>query len=360
MAPVILALREEPWAELITLSTGQHREMLGPILDFFGLTVDEDLDLMQPNQMLADLSARSLTALDRAFERYDPAMVVAQGDTTTVAMAAIAAFYRRVQFAHVEAGLRTYDLQNPFPEEFNRAVATKLASLHFAPTATAAEALRKEGTRENDIVVTGNTVIDALFEALRRKPALPFALPEGKRILLITMHRRESFGAAVLDVCKAIELVLDAIDDIHVVWPVHPNPNVREPVTQALGGNGRVTLCEPLPYDSFVAIMSRAYLILTDSGGIQEEAPALGKPVLVLREVTERPEAVALGVVAVTGTESQTIAARAVALLTDEAAYRSMAGGGSPYGDGHAAERIVAALKQRLGVDAGNIARDRK
>jgi UDP-N-acetylglucosamine 2-epimerase (non-hydrolysing) len=185
-------------------------------------------------------------------------------------------------------------------------------------------------------------------------------LPEGKRILLVTMHRRESFGAAVLDVCKAVELLLGAIDDIHVVWPVHPNPNVREPVTEAFKGNGRVTLCEPLPYDSFVAVMSRAYLILTDSGGIQEEAPALGKPVLVLRAVTERPEAVALGVVAVTGTDSQTIAARAMALLTDEAAYRSMAGGGSPYGDGHAAERIVAALRQRLDVDGGNIARDRK
>jgi len=356
MAPVIMALRKEPWVDLITLSTGQHREMLAPILDFFGLAVDEDLDLMQPNQMLADLSARSLTALDRAIEHYGPEMVVAQGDTTTVAMAAIAAFYRHVQFAHVEAGLRTYDLLNPFPEEFNRTIATKVASLHFAPTARAADALRREGISENDIVLTGNTVIDALFEALRRNPVLPFALPEGKRILLVTLHRRESFGSAVRDVCKAIKHLLEAIDDIHVVWPVHLNPNVREPVTRAFKENDRVTLCEPLPYDAFVATMSRAHLILTYSGGVQEEAPALGKPVLVLRAVTERAEAVELGVVAMVGTDSQAIVSSAMALLTDEAAYRSMAGGGSPYGDGHAAERIVAALKERLDVGGGNAA----
>jgi UDP-N-acetylglucosamine 2-epimerase (non-hydrolysing) len=353
MAPVILALRREPWAEVITLSTGQHREMLNPILSFFGVSVDEDLDLMQTDQKLADLSARSLTALDRAIDRYAPAMVVAQGDTTSVAMTAIAAFYRRVEFAHVEAGLRTYDLRNPFPEEFNRAVATKVANLHFAPTQRAADALRREGVRDGDIVITGNTVIDALFEALRRNPAMPFTVPADKRILLVTLHRRESFGPAVLDVCHAIERLIDAFDDLHVVWPVHLNPNVRGPVISAFKSNTRVTLCDPLPYDAFVAMMSRSYLILTDSGGIQEEAPALGKPVLVLRDVTERTEAVEQGTVAMVGTDAQAILARATTLLTDWSAYRSMAQGGSPYGDGHAAERIVAALKWRLDVEGG-------
>ncbi|HEY1707272.1 MAG TPA: UDP-N-acetylglucosamine 2-epimerase (non-hydrolyzing) [Rhizomicrobium sp.] len=351
MAPVIQALRKEPWADVVTLSTGQHRDMLNPILKFFGLSVDGDLDLMQPGQTLPDLSARSITALDAALARYAPDWVIAQGDTTSVAMTAMAAFYRTIPFAHVEAGLRTYDLRNPFPEEFNRVMATKLASLHFAPTEKAAEALRREGVAEDAIVLTGNTVIDALIDAVARRPALPFALPDGKRVVLVTLHRRESFGNAVQDVCDAVKQLTETIGDIHVVWPVHPNPNVQGPVRALFKTNPHVTLCDPLPYDAFVAVMSRATLILTDSGGVQEEAPSLAKPVLVLREVTERAEAVDCGVVELVGTDKDRIVSRATTLLTDAAAYRAMARGVSPYGDGHAAERIVSALKQRLDGD---------
>lgn len=352
MAPVILALHNEPDIDLVTVSTGQHREMLTQVLDFFGVKVDEDLNLMQPNQTLADLTARSLQALDGVLERRKPRMVVAQGDTTTVATAALAAFYRRIPFAHVEAGLRTHDLLNPFPEELNRVIAGKLANLHFPPTQRAADVLRSERVPEADIVLTGNTVIDALLQAVAKKPPLPFELPADKRIVLVTLHRRESFGSSVQDVCNAVRRLTERFDDLHVVWPVHLNPNVREPVQKAFANSTRVQLCDPLAYNHFIATMNRADLILTDSGGVQEEAPALGKPVLVLREVTERPEAVEYGVVELVGTDEEKIVTLAAKLLSDPAAYAKMARGVSPYGDGRAAERIVAALRKALGLPA--------
>jgi UDP-N-acetylglucosamine 2-epimerase (non-hydrolysing) len=352
MAPVILALRDEPDIDLVTVSTGQHREMLNQVLEFFGVKVDEDLNLMQPNQTLADLTARSLQALDRVLAERQPKIVVAQGDTTTVATAALAAFYRKIPFAHVEAGLRTHDLLNPFPEELNRVIAGKLANLHFPPTQRAADVLREERVAEENIVLTGNTVIDALLQAVAKKPPLPFDLPEGKRIVLVTLHRRESFGHSVQDVCNAVRRLTEKFPDIHVVWPVHLNPNVREPVRKAFADSKQVQLCDPLPYNHFVATMNRADLILTDSGGVQEEAPALGKPVLVLREVTERPEAVEYGVVELVGTDEEKIVASASKLLSDADAYAKMARGVSPYGDGKASARIVAALRKALGLPA--------
>jgi len=352
MAPVILALRNEPDINLVTVSTGQHREMLNQVLDFFGVKVDEDLGLMQPNQTLADFTARSLQALDKVMDERKPKIVVAQGDTTTVATAALAAFYRQIPFAHVEAGLRTHDLRNPFPEELNRVIAGKLADLHFPPTQRAADVLRAEGVADDRIVLAGNTVIDALLQAVAKKPSLPFPLPPNKRVVLVTLHRRESFGPSVQAVCNAVQRLVDRFPDIHVVWPVHLNPNVREPVQKAFAGSTTVQLCEPLAYNHFVATMNQSHLILTDSGGVQEEAPALGKPVLVLREVTERPEAVDHGVVALVGTDEEKIVNLATTLLSDEKAYAAMARGVSPYGDGKAAERIVVSLRRKLGLSA--------
>lgn len=350
MAPVILALSREPWVDLKVVSTGQHREMLRQVLEFFDIEVDCDLALMHADQALAGLSARALTALDELYGTLQPDIVVAQGDTTTVAMAGLAAFYRKVPFAHVEAGLRTFDLQNPFPEELNRVIAGRIADLHFAPTAGAADALRKELTPDDRIFVTGNTVIDALMEAVSRKPAAPFDLPDDRRVVLVTLHRRESFGPSIGAVCDAVRDIVDRVGDVQVVWPVHLNPNVRVPVLKAFADDARVRLCDPLPYSDFVAVMMRAHLILTDSGGVQEEAPALGKPVLVLRDVTERPEAVEQGVVALVGTSRERIVGEACRLLTSDTAYRAMARGTSPYGDGYAAPRIVAALQAYLGV----------
>jgi UDP-N-acetylglucosamine 2-epimerase (non-hydrolysing) len=350
MAPVVMRLKQEPWAALTVLSTGQHREMLGDVLDFFGIAADEDLGLMQPNQALSDVMARALTGLDEAYRRLNPQLVIAQGDTTTVAAAALAAFHRRIPFAHVEAGLRTFDYQNPFPEEMNRVIAGRVASLHFAPTRRAADALRQEMVREEDIFVTGNTVIDALYAAVGRNPRPPFPLPGDKRIILVTLHRRESFGASITNVCAAVRELADRFEDVFVVWPVHLNPQVKVPVRAALADHPCIRLCDPLAYNHFIAVMARAHLILTDSGGVQEEAPALGKPVLVLRDVTERPEAVAEGVVALVGTDRRRIVDTTSRLLTDEAAFKAMARGVSPYGDGHATERIIEALKTRLGV----------
>jgi UDP-N-acetylglucosamine 2-epimerase (non-hydrolysing) len=345
MAPVIMGLRREAWTDLTVVSTGQHREMLGDVLDFFGIAADEDLGLMQPNQALSDVMARALTGLDQAYLRLAPDLVIAQGDTTTVAAAALAAFHRRIPFAHVEAGLRTLDYQNPFPEEMNRVIAGRVASLHFAPTRRAADALRREMVPDETIVLTGNTVIDALYAAVEREPSPPFPLPGDKRIILVTLHRRESLGASIANVCAAVREILDRFEDTFVVWPVHLNPNVNMPVRAALAGHPRIHLCDPLAYNHFIAIMMRAHVILTDSGGVQEEAPALAKPVLVLRDVTERPEAVAEGVVALVGTDRARIVETTSRLLADEAAFKAMARGVSPYGDGRATERIVDALK---------------
>src|SRR5688572_6696838 len=311
MAPVILALRREPWARVRVLATAQHRRMLDQVLGLFQIVPDVDLDLMRPDQALADLTARMLSALDASLREEAPDVVLAQGDTTTVLATGMAAFYRRIPFGHVEAGLRTGDLANPFPEEMNRTVASRLARFHFAPTATARANLLREGIPDGDIHVTGNTVIDALLQVAERDVAIGPALDASKRLVLVTVHRRESFGDPIREAFRALRALADRNDDIQVLYPVHMNPNVAGPARELLGGHPRIVLCDPLEYAPFVSAMKRAHLILTDSGGVQEEAPALGKPVLVLREETERPEAVAEGVVKLVGTSSERILSEA-------------------------------------------------
>jgi UDP-N-acetylglucosamine 2-epimerase (non-hydrolysing) len=347
MAPVVLELRRRPWARVRVVATAQHRQMLDQVLGLFGIEPDVDLDLMRPDQALADLTARMLSALDATLERERPAAVLAQGDTTTVLTAALACFYRRIPFGHVEAGLRTGDLDYPFPEEMNRSVAGRLARLHFAPTESARANLRREGIEEG-VHVTGNTVIDALLQVAAREAPLPPGVPAGARLVLVTAHRRENFGEPLRQICRALLALAEGNRDVHVLYPVHLNPNVVEVVRPALGGHPRITLCEPLDYLPFVAAMKRSTLILSDSGGVQEEAPALGKPVLVLRAETERPEAVEAGVVKLVGTDAGAIVREAQRLLDDPAAYGAMARGVSPYGDGHAAERIADVLQRVL------------
>ena len=345
MAPVVRALRAYPAAFAVSVAvTAQHREMLDQILANFDIRPNIDLDLMTPGQSLPELTARLLPALDRVLAATAPEAVLAQGDTTSVFAAALAAFYRGVRFAHVEAGLRTNNPASPFPEEMNRALVGRLAWRHYAPTVRAAANLRREGIAADAIVVTGNTVIDALHHMVARAPSLPFAVAPERRLVLVTAHRRENFGAPFLGILDAIAELAGAHRDIEIVYPVHPNPNVREPAHRVLGQLERVRLVEPLDYPGFVAAMVRSHLIITDSGGVQEEAPALGKPVLVLRRETERPEAVEAGVVRVVGVESADIVREASRLLADPSAYAAMATGVSPYGDGAAAERIVASL----------------
>jgi len=350
MAPVILALKREQRVDVRVVSTGQHREMLEPVLDFFKIGVDEDLAILEPGQTLSGSLSLALGRLEKVLADVCPDVVIAQGDTTTTLASALAAFNARIPFAHIEGGLRTSNIDSPFPEELNRVVAGRIASLHFAPTKQAVDALRREGVDDEDILLTGNTVIDALHGALRRNPRLPFPLRPAARILLVTLHRRESFGESLVRVCEAIAQLIARYDDLEVVWPLHLNPNVRDPVRAFFDGTPRVRLCGPLRYDHFVALMRESHFILTDSGGVQEEAPALSKPVLVLRETTERPEAVEAGVAALVGMDTDAIVKAASRLLDDDDAFSAMARGVSPYGDGHAAERIVDALLTRLGV----------
>jgi UDP-N-acetylglucosamine 2-epimerase (non-hydrolysing) len=344
LAPVIMALRVEPWARLAVIATAQHRELADDVLGLFGIVPDFDLDLMQPGQSLSDLAARGITALDRVLADIAPDLVVAQGDTTSVMAAALACFYRRIPFAHVEAGLRSFDLHNPYPEELNRIVASRIAALHFAPTEQARTNLCNEGVPDARIVVTGNTVIDALHRVAAADPAPPLALGE-RRLLLVTVHRRENFGAPLRDICRAVVALLEEFADVEVLWPVHPNPNVSGAVRAAIGRAPRAHLVEPLRYAAFVGALKHAYLVLTDSGGVQEEAPALARPVLVLRRETERPEAIAAGVARLVGTRFEDIMRHARELLTDRAAYQAMARAVSPYGDGRASGRIVQAIR---------------
>jgi UDP-N-acetylglucosamine 2-epimerase (non-hydrolysing) len=348
MAPIVHALRRRRGLAVQLLLTGQHRGLLDQALAAFGLRGDLDLDLMRPNQSLSGLAARILNGLDPLLEQSPPAMVLAQGDTTTVMATAIACFYRRIPFGHVEAGLRTGDMQHPFPEEFNRVVAGRAAALNFAPTEGARRALLREGVAPETVHVTGNTVIDALLDVARRAPAALPGLPHSGRLVLMTMHRRESFGPPAEQVLAAVRRLCTAFPDLHVLYPVHPNPNVRDLAHAMLGGHPQVTLTEPLGYPELVAAMRHCTLVLTDSGGLQEEAPALGKPVLVLREVTERPEAIDLGVAKLVGTDPDRILAEASELLGSPAAYAAMAKGVSPYGDGRAAERIAALVTRTV------------
>jgi len=348
MAPVVQECRRRSdCIETIVCVTGQHREMLDQVTDYFGIPVDLDLELMRPDQSLAEITSRCLQGLDAALAEYQPACLIAQGDTTTVMAAALAAFYRHVPLVHVEAGLRTGNLQAPWPEEFNRRAASLLASLHCAPTRRAADNLLAEGVPPQNVHVTGNTVIDALLWAVAKERGHDapwrekYAALGRRRMVLITGHRRENFGEGMRQICLAIAALADRLADVEFVYPVHLNPNVRGPVGQLLAGHPRIHLVEPASYPEFVWLMDRATLILTDSGGVQEEAPSLGKPVLVMRETTERPEAVEVGAAELVGTDVDRIVTRASTLLMDPSAYASRQVTSSPYGDGKAAARIV-------------------
>lgn len=360
MAPVIHELKRTAGIETVVCVTAQHREMLDQVLDLFAITPDVDLDLMRPDQPLPELSARIFRELDPVLTRQQPDWVLIQGDTTTVAITALLAYYRRIRVGHVEAGLRTYDKWQPFPEEINRRVAGVVADLHFAPTEWARRNLLREGVPPEAIVVTGNPVIDAL-QAVARRPAPPQAQDwlmrlgiagkvEGgdprRKLILVTAHRRENFGRPLENICHALRR-LAARGDVEIVYPVHLNPHVREPVYRLLGDVAHVTLLPPLDYLPLVHLMKNATLVLTDSGGLQEEAPAFGVPVLVLRAVTERPEGVEAGVLQLVGTEQDAIVGAAEALLDDAHAYATMARAVSPFGDGKAAGRIVRALLER-------------
>ena len=347
MAPVILELRTRPWAQVSVLSTAQHRNLTAPLLSFFGIPVDHDLDAMRPDQGLPELTGRLLPRIAAILHAEQPELVIGQGDTTTVMATAMACFYGHVAFAHVEAGLRTGDLQHPFPEEFNRLIAAKVATVNFAPTRAARANLLREGADPAGIFMTGNTVIDALLWTSKRARKLPFPIAPGGRVLLMTLHRRESFGAPVRGVLSSIRRLVASNPDLSVIYPVHPNPQVSRPAHELLGGVPRVHLCPPLDYPEMIAVMQRADIVLTDSGGIQEEAPALGKPVLVTRETTERPEAVHEGVARLIGTDPDRIVEEVQRLLDDKQAYAAMARGASPYGDGQAARRIADVLQRR-------------
>jgi UDP-N-acetylglucosamine 2-epimerase (non-hydrolysing) len=346
MAPAVRALRARARFAVTVLCSGQHRDLLKPLADWFDLDFDDDLAIMTENQSLAALTARLMTAFDDYLRRERWDLIMAQGDTTTVACAALACFYLQIPFAHVEAGLRTFDLANPFPEEFNRWAAGHLARFHFCPSQRAAENLRAERADSATIHVTGNTVIDALRYTVAKLGRT--VAPGNGHDILLTAHRRENFGTPLENVFHAVRALCDEYPRLRVLYPVHPNPNVREPAQRLLGGHARITLAEPLSYPELVSAMQQARFILTDSGGIQEEAPALGKPVLVLRSRTERPEVVELGLAQLVGTDSATILAECRRLLDDERHYTAMARGGSPYGDGHAAERIADILEARL------------
>jgi len=350
MAPVIKQLRARPKAECVVCVTAQHREMLDQVLDLFEIEPDYDLNIMQDDQSLSYVTAQVLTRVETVIKEVKPDWVLVQGDTTTTMAASLAAFYQHVKLGHVEAGLRTWDKSRPYPEEVNRKVTDALCDLHFAPTTGAKENLLREGVSEESVLVTGNTVIDALLDVANRDFSfedsplrdVPF---DSHRIILVTAHRRESFGQPLNDICQALEEISQRYrDDVYIVYPVHLNPNIRNPVYSTLGRVDNISLLEPLGYQAFVHLMNRSYLILTDSGGLQEEAPSLGKPLLVMREVTERPEAVEAGTVRVVGTDRELIVAEVMRLLDDRVAYDEMARGVNPYGDGRAAQRIVRCL----------------
>lgn len=355
MAPVVKALKNVGGVESRICVTGQHRQMLDQVLALFGITPDYDLNLMKPGQDLTDITCNVLQGMRDIFAEWCPDLVLVHGDTTTTLGATMAAYYQKIKVGHVEAGLRTGNLYSPWPEEMNRRVAGTIAHLHFAPTESAQKNLLEENVDPSTIHVTGNTVIDALLEVTEKfdvDAKLNLELEERfsfldreKRLILVTGHRRENFGAGFENICNALNTISESAD-VEIVYPVHLNPNVRGPVNRILGDNRRIHLIEPLDYLPFVYLMNRSYLILTDSGGIQEEAPSLGKPVLLLRDTTERPEAVIAGTVRLMGTDTETIVRESLALLSDSAAYRKMSQAHNPYGDGKAAQRIAEIVSQ--------------
>jgi len=366
MAPVIRELRDpnqnghsdrstssaDTQIDVKVCSTGQHREMLEQVLSLFQIIPDFDLDLMQPNQTPTQVAARVLLELEPVLQAEKPDWVLVQGDTTTVMAASIAAHYQRIRVGHIEAGLRTYDRANPFPEEINRVIADHASDLHFVPTAHARENLRQEGISPKTIFVTGNTVVDALHWAAHQPPtphvsALLKKLrveDQERPLVLVTSHRRENFGQPIRDICHGLRTFTER-NNVHLVYPVHPNPNILGPVNQLLADQPGITLLPPLDYLSLAHLIKHSHFILTDSGGIQEEAPTLGVPVLVLRETTERPEAVEAGAARIIGTDPEQIVVEAERLLHDPAAHAAMAGAGNPYGDGRAAHRIASILR---------------
>jgi UDP-N-acetylglucosamine 2-epimerase (non-hydrolysing) len=359
MAPVIKALEKQETMDCRVVVTAQHREMLDQVLRLFAIVPNYDLDLMRPGQSLAGLTARVIEGLDNIFSREKPDMVLVQGDTTTTFVAALAAFYRKIPIGHIEAGLRTGQKYSPWPEEINRKLTSGLADLHFAPTELAKENLLREGYKPSGIYVTGNTVIDALLATVRQeykfqdeKLAQILKQNENKRLLLMTTHRRENWGEPLRQIYQALAAILEAYPDTYVIFPVHKNPTVRQVVNEILGDNERVYLIEPLEYEPFVNLLAKAYLILTDSGGIQEEAPSLGKPVLCVRDTTERPEAVAAGTVLLVGTDYAGVYANIEKLLMNAQVYRQMAQTANPYGDGLASEKISRIVAEYLNMNS--------
>lgn len=353
MAPVITVFKADSYFETKICITAQHREMLDQVLDFFGIIPDFDLDLMRKNQDLFSITARVLEALKRPLEIFKPDLVFVHGDTTTTMAASLAAFYSGSKVAHIEAGLRTFNKHSPFPEEMNRQITGRLTDLHFAPTNGSKENLLAENVKEDQIFVTGNTVIDALYSTVLKvenktpefAEKIPFAT---KKILVITGHRRENFGDGMRRICEVFKEVATTRSDVHLVYPVHLNPKVQNVVWEVLGGLDSVSLIEPLSYPDFVWLMNKAHFIITDSGGVQEEAPGLGKPVLVTRDTTERPEAVKAGTVLLVGTDSAQLKKGILTLLDEHLIYEQMSQAHNPYGDGKASQRILKTVKEYL------------
>lgn len=363
MAPLVKALQGKADVfETRICVTAQHRGMLDQVLDLFDVQPDHDLDLMQPGQNLTELTTRVLNGLADVLAAEQPDLVFVHGDTTTSSATALASFYAQIPVAHVEAGLRTHNLASPWPEEANRQITGRLTQWHFAPTEQARENLRAENIADDQICVTGNTVIDALFmvrDAITSDPAREaklcaalagkgYAFEETGKLILVTAHRRENFGAGFENICAALDTIAAQRPDCDIVYPVHLNPNVEKPVRARLGGRNNIHLIAPLEYEPFIWLMDKSYLVLTDSGGIQEEAPALGKPVLVMRDTTERPEAVDAGTVKLVGTDRELISLETLNLLSDDGLYRQMSRAYNPYGDGQACARILAFLQNRL------------
>ena len=358
MAPVYLTLKNDKRLKVTMIATAQHRHMLDQVLDMFGIKPDIDLDIMQPNQSLSQVSASVLTGVQKSLALLKPNAVLVHGDTTTCLCSALAAFYEQIPVGHVEAGLRTYNFNAPWPEEMNRRLADPICRWCFAPTQKAADNLRAENIPPNNIFITGNTVIDALFLVKKSisqvKPKIEGITDQmlyGKKMILVTGHRRESFGKPFEEFCLALREIVEQNQDVILVYPVHLNPNVRIPVNNILGNKDRIYLIEPIEYSSFVYLMNRSHIIITDSGGIQEEAPSLKKPVLVTRITTERPEALEKGLAKLVGTNRSKIVKEANILLSSDIEYQKMSSGVNPYGDGKASERIIEILISTLQCD---------
>ena len=352
MAPLVLELAKRPEFVSMCCLTGQHRQMLDSVMEIFELKAEYDLDIMEKQQTLSTITTKTILGMDRVLEKAKPDLVLVHGDTSTTFAGSLAAFYHKVTVGHVEAGLRTYDMYSPFPEEMNRTLVGDIARLHFSPTVANAENLRREAV-QGEIFITGNTVIDAMRTTVR--PDFVFANPQlnamdfGKRVITLTCHRRENYGQPMEDIMAAVRAIVEKYEDIEVVYPVHLSPVVQECARRNLGDLDRVHLIEPLDVNEMHNLMARSYMIMTDSGGLQEEAPAMGKPVLVLRKETERPEAIAAGTVKLAGVDKEEIIRLASELLEDETVYQSMAKAVNPYGDGTACERIAEAIKWHFG-----------